>query len=182
MITSVDMPLSFYLDQQDNQQRQMIELWDSNAVFDERLISYAEQCVIYLPPNDEQMPLVLYTGDNSLAERRLGTDWRKQAKGLKGCSTLPKLYQKVYDQREPLAEYVVVENGDVKCCYERLILPFRTSRGIPHLVTFCEEIEFHAPIVRQPSHDSSTHPLAQEHSHLLLGQADNPTQAPVGSG
>ncbi len=180
MIATLQIDLNEHKLMLNDSQTGLLQTWIESPLLDKRLEPLLDKTIIYLPPNDHFMPDDVFIGAGSMAKKRLGDNWREDLKGLANSDSIPELYQRCYELREPQMDYVLIKNSrGVRFSYERLLLPFRLDNGTPMIVNLSEMTRFCHVTGHQPSHENLPGPSDQPHIGSLLGWEEPPSSGPV---
>lgn len=157
------------------EEQRLFEIWDSGRQMDHRLFNFASDVVIFGAPIDDTLPPELHVGEQSMAARFFGKDWRKSfKKEVATPQPITSAYESAYDG-EPVHDYVVVEKGPIICTYDRLILPFKEGKhGAPMLVTLSTLVRLESATRLSAIPQIPGDPKALVSNPVLLGRDASP--------
>jgi len=159
-------------------QKQLLNLWLQSPIMDNRLDYIIDKLMVCIPAEHKNKPVIIFKGENSMARHQMGTGWQEELEGITNADKIYELYQQCYENRVPRLEYVSMKNfNSTDFAYERLVLPFKTRKGVPMLINFSYLTMLSGVSLNQPSLDNLVDPLTLERIPLLLGSGASPIKS-----
>lgn len=167
-------------------QRDLLENWDqSSGVMNSGLLKFHKHLVLFGPVFGDCMPDITYLGKKSLAKSLMGEGWRKDFSQHSGKEHVASAYIDA-ENGEPILEYVSFIDKEGRSMldfsYERLILPFKTSKGCPQTLTYSALVRLNSAHDHQPSPINRRNLYLPSNSPVVLGKDENANLSHLGSG
>ena len=165
------LPISLLEHTLDPRQRALFRSWRDDELVD-NITQFADDLALLTVNPETELPIELYTGNNSLAKKVLGDSWQADLARTEGSERILDAYR-VDRFGEPTYEYVC-HNGRHNGCqfdvaYERLVLPFKIGGGLPQFVTLSTVVSFAIEPIDGQNLDNGASPLRRTNSQILLG-------------
>ena len=161
-------------------QRDLFQVWDrANGIMCREILQFYKHLVMFGIPLDNVVPKITYMGSDSLAKRVMGSGWRSELAKHTGKDDTAAAYIAAA-KGKPILEYVcfISLGGTDRLTYERMILPFKTQKGWPQLVTLSTLIHLDQHLLNAPDHLTSQKnqnlKYSPANSQVLLGSAVDP--------
>ncbi len=167
------LPISLLEHAIDPKQNALFRSWRKNEL-GEKLLQYADDLALLTIDANTKLPIELFTGRNSLANKVLGNSWQADLAKTSGSEKILEAYD-IDRFGEPTFQYVChngKRNGDLfDVAYERLVLPFKVGGGLPQFVTLSTVVSFEIQPIGEQSRDNGASPSRTANSQILLGTA-----------
>lgn len=159
-------------------QRRLFEIWtDHQGCECSELLELADHLVFFGMPMETCVPNILFMGDLSLARIVMRDGWRQELAGHISDEAAGTPYV-MASHGEPALEHVcfsTMRDGMPKRLeYQRAVLPFRTNRGFPYIVTLSTALCATSIFDHQPSLENQERSKKPSNSHVVLGSVAPP--------
>lgn len=166
--------LDSLLVQTSGNQKMIFDIWERHGgLMHPDLLPFYQDIVLFTMPRHDEMPPIMYAGEQSLGYRMMGPGWRSDLSRMPSGSKISDGYLAAADG-SPRLEYVRFAKQGLEFAYERLLLPFKRPNGAPQILTISQEIYIESDTGRPTnpeSHQCEWHPA---YSPVALGLAPSP--------
>ena len=166
------LPLTFLEHSNNTKQRELFASWRSNNLQD-AVQKFAKDIVLLSYDKILALPIELYRGHNSLAQKVLGQNWQSDLKQIKGANHIVQAYELAHNG-EPTYQYVYHtgqrRRNKFAVRYERLVLPLKSVAGIRQIVTLSTLVSIEFEPIETQNHDNDFSPWHKTNNQILLGK------------